>query len=173
MIGWHWWRRLIIWASPAFHLIGPILSDRLLLVLSDEITVAPLIQSPVLVNREIFLSHFHEYQIGGSNASSQHGSMNFIKPDATVMHHLTGNSSFQNSVICQGGVSPSNEHVVPVPGALSVTEKAKCVRSILVDAWKRFGMFAFSIDGWIRLISSLTRKNCRRLWLQQRISTPL
>jgi hypothetical protein len=73
--------------------------------------------------------------------------MNFIKHDAALVQHLTGNTSFQNSVICQGGVSPPDEDIVPIPCALSVTEKTQCVWSVLVDAWKRFDVFAFSIDG--------------------------
>jgi hypothetical protein len=46
---------------------------------------APFIQSKMFVDRDVFLSHFHQYQIGCSDGSSQQACMDFIKQNATVI----------------------------------------------------------------------------------------
>jgi hypothetical protein len=62
--------------------------------------------------------------------------MNFVEFHATVGQHLTSYSRFEDTILCQGCVSPSNKPVVTIPGTLAMSKKAQIVRGIIVDAGK-------------------------------------
>jgi len=58
--------------------------------------------------------------------------VHFVKENGGFLEHLTGDASFEDSVLGEGGVGPADEAVVAVPGALAVAEEAESEGGIAV-----------------------------------------
>jgi hypothetical protein len=115
------------------------LFDRLFLVLTDQVSVVAFIQSPVLVDGDIFLTELHENQIGRSNAATKHGCVDFIKLHARLREHLTSDTSLENSIVGKGSIRPTNETVIAIPSRLAMSHKAKCVGRLCIQGCKATG----------------------------------
>eukprot|EP00978_Attheya_sp_CCMP212_P043252 scaffold279057_cov38-Attheya_sp.AAC.1 len=75
----HGWGRFVVGASPTLDLVDSVFHDGLLLVAAHEVPVISLVESPMLVHREIFLSHLHEHQVGSPDAATQQGRVHLVK----------------------------------------------------------------------------------------------
>ena len=136
MIIFHHGRWFIVRSPPTLDLIFSKLQDDFLFVLSYQITIMPFIQPPMLVNGNIFLSQLHEYQIGGPDAASQHARVNFIKENATLGQHVSGDSCLEHAVIGQGSIGPTNKPIVAIPSALTMTQKDHLIGSLTIETGK-------------------------------------
>lgn len=75
-----WW--FVVRSSPAFDLVGTVDLDNFFLVETHEITVGAFVQSPILVDGNVFLSHLHQDDIDCSDGSSEKRRVDFVK------HHV-------------------------------------------------------------------------------------
>jgi hypothetical protein len=70
------------------------------------------------VYRQIFLSQFHQGQVGGANGPSKQRRVHFVKAHARLHQHAPGDSRLQDTIVGQGRISPANEAVIAIPGRL-------------------------------------------------------
>jgi hypothetical protein len=75
----HGWGWFVVRASPTLDLVDSVFHDGLLLVAAHEVAVISFVESPMLVHREVFLSHLHEHQVGGADAATQQGRVHLVK----------------------------------------------------------------------------------------------
>mmetsp|Transcript_7959 Transcript_7959/g.16433 ORF Transcript_7959/g.16433 Transcript_7959/m.16433 type:complete len:423 (-) Transcript_7959:513-1781(-) len=125
---------LVVGPPPGLDLFLSVDLDGFLLVLADELAVVALVQSPVLVNGDVFLLDLHQDQVGRSDAPPQQRRVDLVEQDAAVLEHFPGHPCLQDAVVGQRGVGPADEPVVAVPGALAVAQETEIVRGLVVDA---------------------------------------
>lgn len=125
MIVLHGRRGFIERASPSFDLIDSIFRDTLFLVFPHQISIIPFVQSPTLVDGNVFLSQFHEHNIRSSNAATQQTRMDLVKLHVGIAQHLSRHSRFENALVGQWSVGPPNEAIVAIPSALTVAQETQ------------------------------------------------
>ena len=67
--------------------------------------------------------------------------MDLVEFDPTLLQHLAGQAGLEDTVLGERRISPTDESVVAIPRALTVTEKYQVVMCILVDC----GEVAFAV----------------------------
>ena len=83
--------------------------------------------------------------------------MHLIELDATLLQHLTSQAGLQDPVLRQGRIRPSDEAIVAIPRALTMTEEYYIEMSILIDrcevgapmGTQTNALFGISLDGLV------------------------
>lgn len=60
--------------------------------------------------------------------------MNFIEQNTAPFQHLSSDACFQDAVVGEGSVCPSDEAIVSIPRTLAMAEEAEAEGSFTVDA---------------------------------------
>ena len=60
--------------------------------------------------------------------------MNFIEQYTAPLQHLSSDACFQDAVVGEGCVCPSDEAIFPIPRTLAMAKEAEIERSFAVDA---------------------------------------
>jgi len=158
----HGRRGFVVRSAPAFHLLHPSFRHHLFLVLSDQIAVIAFVQPPALVHGNVFLTKLHECNVAGPNRTSQQTGVHFVKLDLRVGQHLTSHLGFQNTLIGQGSVGPSNETIVPVPCALAVAKETQLKGCGLIETGEGSLAGSSSIAALLRDHTLRTRRRPAR-----------
>lgn len=75
--------------------------------------------------------------------------MNFVEQNTALLQHLSSDACFQDTVVGEGSVCPSDEAIVSIPRTLAVAEEAEAEGSFTVDAVKLALLLLFDVS-WKR-----------------------
>ena len=83
--------------------------------------------------------------------------MHLIELDTTLLQHLTSQAGLEDPILSQWRIRPSDEAIVAIPRALTMTEEYYIVMSILIDrgevgapmGTQANALFGISLDGLV------------------------
>ena len=83
--------------------------------------------------------------------------MHLIELDATLLQHLTRQTSLEDTILSEGRIGPSDKPIVAIPRALTMTEEYYVVMRVLIDSGEvgapmgtqANALFGISLDGLV------------------------
>ena len=124
-------RRIVITTPPLENLLLAIFQRRFFLVPALQLTIMPLIQAPVLVQRDPVNVELVSDVVEGNDGSLQHRRVRSVELPVLLLQASAGSARLLDTLLIEWHVDPARELVRLVPNGLAVAYEDDLVNFLL------------------------------------------